>query len=134
MSARNDVLDAAGQVCAVWRRTRDFIPEELEDAIIDMMRAIDRMNSRCHARRSDPSTSYQHPQAQRMTKYRQMVLAVVQQRPCTDVELVAALEGQMSASGARTRRVELVRTGLLKWSGERRKGPSGRRHKVWQVA
>jgi hypothetical protein len=58
-------------------------------------------------------------------------LALLRQRPRTDEQLVACLSGQMSASGARTRRAELVRAGLVRDSGERRLNSSGRKVILW---
>jgi hypothetical protein len=131
MSARDDVLAAAGKVVAAWRRERQFIPEELEDEIIELKNAIDRMNAEPRARVTDPATSRQGPPEGRMTAKRLQVLLLLQQRPRTDEELVACLSGQMSASGARTRRAELVRAGLVRDSGHRRRGVTGRRVTVW---
>jgi hypothetical protein len=130
-SSRNKVLEAAGAVVAVWSRTFKFIPEELEDAVIDLKNAIEHMNATAHARNSDPDTSRQGPDTSRMTKQRLEVLLLLRQRPRTDEELVSALAGVMSASGARTRRAELVRQGLARDSGERRRNATGRKVKVW---
>jgi len=131
MSARDDVFAAAGKVVAAWRRERQFIPEELEDEIIILMRAIEAMNAQPRARNTDPETSRQGPRTVRIAGHRLEVLALLRQRPRTDEEIVASLSGQMSASGARTRRAELVRAGLVRDSGHRRRGASGRRMTVW---
>lgn len=131
MSARDDVLAAAGKVVAAWRRERAFIPEQLEDEIIELMRAIEAMNAQPRARKTDPETSRQGPTLEGMTRKRWEVLLLLRQRPRTDEELVACLSGQMSASGARTRRAELVRAGLVRDSGHRRRGVTGRRVTVW---
>jgi len=131
MSARDDVLYAAGKVVSAWRRERQFIPEELEDQIIMLMRAIEAMNAEPHARNTDPDTSRQGPSTVRIAGNRLEVLALLRQRPRTDEELVACLSGQMSASGARTRRAELVRAGLVRKAGYRRKSATGRAMTVW---
>jgi hypothetical protein len=131
MSARDDVFAAAGKVVAAWRRERLFIPEQLEDEIIELMRAIEAMNAEPHARNTDPDTSRQGPKTVRIAGHRLEVLALLRQRPRTDEQLVACLSGQMSASGARTRRAELVRAGLVRDSGERRLNSSGRKVILW---
>lgn len=116
MSARDDVLAAAGKVVQAWRTERQFIPEAVEDAIIDMMRSIERMNSVPHARATDPATSKQGPQGLRMTQGRSAVLRCFKEHPMgtmTDAELVDRMQGVMTASGARSRRAELVRMGML---------------------
>lgn len=131
MSPRDRVLEAAGTVVAAWRRERAFIPEELEDEIIELMRAIEAMNAQPRARNTDPETSRQGPRTVRIAGHRLEVLALLRQRPRTDEELVACLSGQMSASGARTRRAELVRAGLVRKAGYRRKSATGRALTVW---
>jgi hypothetical protein len=133
MSARDDVLEAVGAVVAVWRRTLDHVPDDLDDAIIDLKQAVEAMNARPHARATDPATSRQGPDAGNMTRNRALVLELLRQRARTDEELVQALAGQMSASGARTRRAELVRSGLVADTGTRRKSQTGRSHKVWKA-
>lgn len=131
MSARDDVLASAGNVVAAWRRERAFIPEQLEDEIIGLMRAIDAMNADAHTRNTDPNTSRQGPNKVRIAGHRLDVLALLRERPLTDEQLVACLSGQMSASGARTRRAELVRAGFVRDSGDRRLNSSGRKVIVW---
>ena len=132
MSGRDRVLERAGAVVAAWKRMLVVLPDDLEDAIIELKHAIEDMNATPKARKTDPETSNQGPTTLRMTRNRLEVLALLRQRARTDEELVAALSGQMSASGARTRRAELVRVGLVIDSGERRRGSTGRMHTVWQ--
>lgn len=132
MSGRDRVLERAGAVVAAWKRMLIVLPDDLEDAIIELKHAIEDMNATPKARKTDPETSNQGPTTLRMTRNRLEVLALLRQRARTDEELVAALSGQMSASGARTRRAELVRVGLVIDSGERRRGSTGRMHTVWQ--
>lgn len=131
MSPRDDVLAAAGNVVAVHQRTWEKVPTLLREAIKQLEQAVEVMNSQPRARSKDPKTSRQGPQSERMTSNRHEVLLLLRQRPRTDEELVACLSGQMSASGARTRRAELVRCGLVKDSGERRQNTSGRKVTVW---
>jgi len=130
MSARDRVIDAAGKVVAEWRR-RYSRPIELRCAILDLEATIAEMNAQPQSRASDPETSDQGPCSLRMTRNRSQVLLLLQQRERCDSELVAALSGQMSESGVRTRRKELVRMGLVEDTGRRRKGSTGRSHIVW---
>lgn len=131
MSPRDRVLEEAGRVVAARRRTWQEIPEDLKAAIGELEDAISAMNAEPRARKTDPETSRQGPSRVRIAGHRLEVLALLRQRPRTDEELVACLSGQMSASGARTRRAELVRAGLVRDSGHRRRGTTGRRMTVW---
>lgn len=112
-SARNTVLEQAGKVIAAWRSERQFIPEQVEDAIIELMRAVEAMNAQAHTRTTDPDTSRQATTGLRMTNGRTLVLNNLRsaQRPLTDHELVHRLQGVMTPSGVRSRRAELVRMG-----------------------
>ena len=134
MSARNDVLERAGAVISAWRDTPlDSLPASLESAIVNLRAAIGRMNQNPYSRATDPKTSKQGPSSYRMNQSRSDVLKTIKLRPLTDIELVQAVSDKMSASGARTRRAELVRMGLVKDSGKRRKSDSKRSHVVWEA-
>lgn len=134
MSPRDKVLMQAGSVVEAWRRTMSSsLPSYLEDAIQALNTAIQNMNAEARSRHSDPDTSRQGPDSLRMTENRSSVLKTLSRRPLTDIELVQAMSSRMSASGARTRRSELVRMGLVKDSGRRKPGPTGRSHIVWEV-
>jgi len=134
MSARDKVLEQAGSVIAAWRRTpADLIPSHLESAISDLRNAVELMNQESYSRISNPETSSQGPKMPRLNQSRRQVLMTLRLRPLTDIELVQAMDSKMSASGARSRRAELVRMGLVQDSGKRRKSSSGRTHVVWQV-
>ena len=134
MSARNEVLEQAGAVIAAWRDTPlDSVPANLETSLVDLRAAVERMNQHAHSRATDPETSRQGPCSYRMNQSRSDVLKTIRLRPLTDIELVQAVSDKMSASGARTRRAELVRMGLVKDSGKRRKSDSKRSHVVWEA-
>lgn len=134
MSPRDTVLMQAGAVVQAWRRTMSSsLPSHLEDAIQALNAAIQNMNAEARSRHSDPDTSRQVPDSLRMIKSRSDVLKTLSRRPLTDIELVQAMSSKMSPSGTRTRRSELVRMGLVKDSGRRKPGPTGRSHIVWEV-
>lgn len=87
------------------------------------------------ARSSDPATS--HLAAITLGDKRDNDQAVVLAAlrlfgPCTDDELLPRLLG-ISPSGARTRRAELVRKGLVRDSGKRHVTRSNRQAIVWEV-
>tara|TARA_S200002703_G_C3790118_1_gene243824 strand:- start:1453 stop:1845 length:393 start_codon:yes stop_codon:yes gene_type:complete len=128
------VLAQAGQVVEAWRLSMSTpLPPQLDDAIQALKCAIEDMNAEARSRVLDPETSRQGPTPLTMNKTRQVVLDVLRVRPLTDTELVAALRGRMSDSGARTRRAELVRMGKVRDSGRRLRSPSGRMNVVWAV-
>ena len=134
MSPRDKVLMQAGAVVQAWRRTMSSsLPPSLEDAIQALNTAINNMTADAKSRHSSPDTSRQGPDPLRMTENRSSVLKTLSRRPLTDIELVQAMSSKMSPSGTRTRRSELVRMGLVKDSGRRKPGPTGRTHIVWEV-
>lgn len=139
-SARDNVLVAAGAFVARWRQMHGHESLKTWDAVRsaadDLCAAIDAMNATPHARGSDPDTSRQGPSQLQMTKSRKRVMQALQHRPLTDIELLQAPEihGKMSPSGARSRRAELVRMGIVQNSGKRRRCTSGRLHIVWELA
>jgi hypothetical protein len=97
-------------------------------------------------RRDDPETSYEAAASVRQqTETHQRILRLFTRRgPMTDVELAAAWQQAdeggfgyppISPSGLRSRRAELTdQLGLLEHSGEYRRGPTGRRMRVWRIA
>lgn len=100
-----------------------------------------------HARLTDPSTS--HAAAASVTKVtftQRLIYANLMLRSMTDQQLVEKLHAQrghtfdgeqvpfISESGIRSRRAELVDSGLVKDSGLRVVLASGRKAIVWQVA
>lgn len=93
-----------------------------------------------NARRSDPHTSHEAAQSiDDVTKTQQFVLRSLKRRPQCDVELVDTYRSYKTApmaseSGIRTRRHELVESGLVTDTGKRTVLPSGRRAIVWGIA
>lgn len=87
-----------------------------------------------HARRTDPDTSHAAAAGVDVRKARDIVLAVMREHgPMTDERLVILTHGKMSGSGARTRRSELTRAGLVQDTGDRRQMASGNMAKVWEA-
>lgn len=95
-----------------------------------------------HARATDPTTSHDAARSVKSIRPRQRaVLAVLAERPMTDVELVevygyrhradADRYPRQSESGLRTRRAELVTLGYVEDSTTTRRLESGRRAIVW---
>lgn len=89
------------------------------------------------ARRTDPHTSHEAAEslARRATQ-RRTVLMILRGLPegVTDEELVSLIGANLSPSGVRTRRHELVEQGLVVDTGIRRKTNSGRSAIVWAAA
>ena len=95
------------------------------------------------ARRTDPSTSWEAARSVTDLPQRHIeVLGTFDDVPhkgagWTDEEAFALYKrwgGRQSVSSFRTRRAELVARGLLRDTGERRKGSTGRRMIVWAAA
>ena len=94
---------------------------------------------KAHARRNDPDPS--HEAAESIGDLRPRLLAVhnmlAEYGPMTDYELTRlyAKAGliRQSPSGVRSRRAELVKQGLVEWTGDKVVLPSGRRAMVWGV-
>ena len=94
-------------------------------------------------RRYDPVTSHEAEAdiADRITLIQQDVLAYARSVPeFIDLDLAAHFAGQYGPSTVRTRRIELVRLGLIQqveWMPDtpkyRTMPPSNRRHIVWQA-
>lgn len=135
MSPRDKVLAQAGIVVNEWRRClSSAIPQKLEESILMLKKSIDGMVSEARSRAGNPDTSKQGPTTLQMCSSRQKVLDLLESRPMADFELVEALKSDLSSSGARSRRAELVKMGRVKDSGKRRRSSNGRMHIVWQVA
>lgn len=91
------------------------------------------------ARRDDPHTSWRAAWMQ--TKGDQQLLyraiyMVLTQKPCTDDQLVRIIQHNITTatpSGIRSRRAELVDTGWVKDSGERRDSDAGSPMTVWEA-
>jgi len=134
MSPRDKVLIQAGAVVQAWRRCMSTsLPQGLDSSIQALRDAIEHMNSQAKARASDPETSRQGPSSLHMNETRSRILKTLQSRPLTDLELVQAMDGRLSASSIRSRRAELVVMGLVRDSGNRRRSKNGRLHTVWQT-
>jgi len=90
------------------------------------------------ARNSDPATSHHAAASVRgLRETQRMILSVLATGPATDEEIAErlALAGvHVSPSGARTRRSELVRRGLVVDTGERLLTRSRRQTIVWGLA
>lgn len=85
------------------------------------------------ARASDPITSHEAAASVYMTEGQRIVLrALLTIGPMPDEELVASVN--LSPSGARSRRAELVSMGLVEDSGETAVTSTGRRAIVWRAA
>lgn len=89
------------------------------------------------ARRTDPATSHAAAASVRNPELdRARVYAALAEGPMTDEQILercrAHYAPQISPSGARTRRSELVRTGLVRDSGRRTRLSSGRLAIIWE--
>lgn len=91
------------------------------------------------ARKTDPTTSHEAAaQVADLTATKQAILKALN-HPRTDVDLISAYKSlhgapMASESGIRTRRAELVTSGLVVDTGDRAKLPSGRNAIVWAKA
>lgn len=87
------------------------------------------------ARATDPATSHKAAASVvEITEKRQAVLDVLADGSFTDEEIYPLLKVKMSTSGARTRRSELCKAGLVIDSGETRLTAAGRQTIVWRLA
>lgn len=86
-----------------------------------------------HARHTDPDTSHAAAASMRATETEAAVLAALKKCPngATASELVALMHGAWNSVTPRL--APLTRKGLIKDSGERRKGPTNRRQIVWKA-
>ena len=90
-----------------------------------------------HARNGDPETSHDaaaslSPDTIRLSQQR-VLDYLYRWGPLTDTELVAALNGEQSPSGIRTRRRELADLGFVQDSGQRATLKSGRKAILWSI-
>ncbi len=86
-------------------------------------------------RKTDPETSLAAAASvTELTKKQELVLSVLRELgPMTDEQIAEQWVRPFSESGLRTRRSELVRRGLVRWTGEHRKLRSGRMARVWEA-
>lgn len=86
------------------------------------------------ARTIDPQTSHDAAAKVDAASGREKVLAVlIMAGPMCDETLVQQLDGFLSPSGARTRRSELVKAGLVRDSGRRGTTAAGRETILWEA-
>lgn len=90
---------------------------------------------RAVARATDPKTSWDAARSVKDLLLSQQIIlgAIIAYGPISDEDIHAALKNPMSASGARTRRKELVDKGLVQDSGHRTKTRSGRQTILWEA-
>jgi hypothetical protein len=93
---------------------------------------------RARARTSDPETSHEAAESVQVLENQVRVYQVLSQLgPSTDEWLVYCypqyMSHQQSPSGIRTRRKELCRKGLVRWTGEKVRGRTNRLMRVWAV-
>lgn len=99
-----------------------------------------------HARSSDPDTSHEAAASTGDVRASQAAVMLVLNEcgPVTDETLVATyhrawardtenLLPRQSPSGIRSRRAELVRRGLVVWTGQKATMTTGRKGRVWAV-
>lgn len=97
------------------------------------------VDERAHARSTDPDTSHEAAASikdLRQSQFKVWMLFGAFPDGATDEELLdraRQIGFLISDSGLRTRRSELVRQGLVEWSGEKKWTTSGRRTRVWQL-
>lgn len=93
--------------------------------------------TRARARSTDPATSHEAAASVGdLTEVQQKILEIIAERPRTDEEIYAVVVArgiQMSVSGTRTRRSELVDVGLVEESGQHKLTGAGRRTIVWRA-
>lgn len=94
-----------------------------------------------HARISDPETSHEAARSVSDISETKLVILALLFYPMTDEQLIKAYENavfhrlapQASESGIRSRRAELVESGLVIDTGNYGTTASGRRSKIWRV-
>lgn len=90
---------------------------------------------RAGARSTDPQTSFDAARSVDLTAGQEKVLdAFRRHATLTDEQLVRMLLAELSPSGARSRRAELVEAGLVEWTGETVRSATGRQTRVWRLA
>jgi hypothetical protein len=96
-------------------------------------------DERARARTTDPETSHLAAESVAVRQNQIYVYQVLHQLgPSTDEWLVYCYpqymrDHQQSPSGIRTRRKELCRKGLVRWTGEKVRGKTNRLMRVWVV-
>lgn len=90
---------------------------------------------RAVARRTDPETSWAaaHSLGDLRESQFMVYLCIAEHGPLIDEKLVELMVGKMSASGARTRRSELVDVGLVEFTGDYGLTTLGNRSRMWDV-
>lgn len=91
------------------------------------------------ARKRDPETSAEAADSVlRLNDKRKAVLSVIRRHGPVSDEDIATLypdhAPEQSPSGLRTRRSELVKMGLVRWSGAHTTMDTGRRARLWEAA
>jgi hypothetical protein len=108
-------------------------PQVLQPGLFDVPRA----------RRDDPETSKQTADSiplERLTKTPELVIyGLSTHGPATDEELIRVFRNRwpgsrISDQSIRSRRAELVRKGLVRDSGSRRRTQHGQRSVVWEAS
>lgn len=129
------------KICVEYHRSGPHIwdnPQRMPSRKSDpvKMAAIAR-RTRARARSTDPGTSHEAAASVGdLTEAQQKVLEIITEHPRTDEEIYAVVVArgiQMSVSGTRTRRSELVDAGLVEDSGQRKMTSAGRRTIVWRA-
>lgn len=90
------------------------------------------------ARATDPQTSHDAAASVRLRQTHVTVYQLLRQGACTDEQLIARARShltliQMSDSGIRSRRAELVRAGWARDTGQRGVTVAGRPTTIWEV-
>jgi hypothetical protein len=103
---------------------------------------MDDNDLRAQARRTDPETSWQAAQSVTGICQSQWLIwrILIHTGPMIDEEIVPLVGSEhlrlfgkpISPSGVRSRRAELVRLGLVEFSGEWKKMTTGRKGRVWR--
>lgn len=98
------------------------------------------VTERARARTTDPETSHEAADSVKNLRAQQfkvlLLFGAFPEGKATDTDLLYRAKEvglQISDSGLRTRRSELVRRGLVVDTGEKDFTPSGRRTRVWQA-
>lgn len=119
----------------IWTQGAQPMPSTKTDSV-KLLGVVRRTQAK--ARRSDPRTSHQAAASVGdLTVMQQAVYEALSHADMSDEQLYTWLvehgEVQMSVSGARTRRSELVDVGMVEDSGRRELTQAGRQTIVWRV-
>ena len=113
------------------------LPEPLRSKAADvcMFCAALQIN-RARARRTDPETSLAAAKSVSISSGRRIVLKAFLRAcvPICDEHLTILTKGEISPSGARSRRSELTRAGLIRYTGKDIKTESGRWTMTYELA